>query len=150
MVEMRIPGLYFAFLILQMPIIKLDFNEGEFNNPRQTRSLDTDRPRECKQEDNEPRCCRYPFVLDCDEVGEDFQVIIAPKRYWANYCNGNCPDYALPNTGHMQLMRGLPQRSQRCFSPSHLQPLTLLYLGEMGDVMRGELQGMTIAECKCT
>lgn len=132
-----------------MPIIKLEFNEGEYNNPRQKRSLSSDNGLGCNPDDEESRCCRYPFVLDFAELGDDFDFIISPKRYWANYCKGNCPEYILPNTPNLQLTRGLPPRAQRCCSPTRLNPLTLLYMNEHGDILQGELQGMSISSCGC-
>ncbi|CAG9832124.1 unnamed protein product [Diabrotica balteata] len=43
----------------------------------------------CDDESNETICCRYPLMVDFEAIGLDF--IIAPKRYDAYMCSGECP-----------------------------------------------------------
>lgn len=129
-----------------MPLVKLEINE-QLNN-RDKRSAYSDMPLACNPEDNEERCCKYPFVLDFDELGPDFEFIISPKRYWANYCKGLCPDYVLPNNANVQLTRGA-HRSERCCSPSGVASLKLIYMNDYGDVLRGDISGMSISSCGC-
>lgn len=132
---------------MQLPLVKLEINEKEYNS-RNRRSVHSDLPLACNPEDNERRCCRYPFVLDFDELGPDFKFIISPKRYWANYCKGVCPDYVLPSSPNIQLTRGV-HRSQRCCTPSSVDSLTLIYVNENQDIMRGVIPGMSISSCGC-
>lgn len=129
---------------LQVPLVKLELKD--YNPAVSKRSLDA-MPLHCEPEDNEARCCRYNFVLDFDELGSEFDFIISPKRYYANYCAGNCPSYILPN--NLPLVMGFRRKVQRCCTPSVVSPLTLIYHDERGGIMQSELPGMSISECSC-
>ncbi|XP_067930041.1 growth/differentiation factor 8-like [Watersipora subatra] len=131
----------------RLPLVKLQLNEKEYNR-RNKRSLDTDAPLSCHPEDNEQRCCRYPFVVDFDELGPDFKFIMSPKRFWANYCKGICHEYVLPANPNMQLTRGV-HKTERCCSPSSVEPLTMIYMTDEGDILRGNIPGISITSCGC-
>lgn len=134
-------------MFLQIPLVKLEFNEAEYNK-RNRRSVGSDLPLACDPKDKERRCCRYPFVLDFEELGADFRFIISPKRYWANYCKGICPEYVLPNNVNIQLTRGV-NKARRCCTPTAVNSLTLIYLNDEGDIMKGVIPGMSIQSCGC-
>ena len=47
-------------------------------------------PHVCRQgaNNNQSSCCLYDLVIDFEKVGWEF--VIAPKRYNAYICNGEC------------------------------------------------------------
>ncbi|CAG2069157.1 unnamed protein product, partial [Timema podura] len=44
---------------------------------------------DCDGTKDEKRCCRYPLTFDFEKFGWDW--IIAPKKYEAHGCFGECP-----------------------------------------------------------
>lgn len=120
------------------------------NEPRYKRSFD-EVPLSCNVEDRETRCCRYKFVIDFEQMGPDFDFIIQPKRYLANYCAGTCPTYYLPNNIHANLLQGLTRHKlQRCCTPTKMKPLEILYIDDNGSMVTGVLPSMTIEKCDCS
>ena len=73
---------------------------------------------------------------------------LSPKRYWANYCKGVCPQYILPNNPNIHLTRSV-NPAQRCCTPSSVKSLTLIYMNDEGDIMRGVIPSMSISSCDC-
>ena len=45
-------------------------------------------PHTCQAEANETKCCLYDLMIDFEKVGWEF--VIAPKRYNAFICSGEC------------------------------------------------------------
>lgn len=45
-------------------------------------------PNVCRPGSNKTKCCLYNLMIDFEKVGWDF--VIAPKRYNAYICNGEC------------------------------------------------------------
>jgi hypothetical protein len=45
-------------------------------------------PQVCQAGSNNSKCCLYDLMIDFEKVGWDF--VIAPKRYNAYVCMGNC------------------------------------------------------------
>jgi hypothetical protein len=45
-------------------------------------------PQTCQAGSNETKCCLYDLVIDFEKAGWEF--VIAPKRYNAYICNGDC------------------------------------------------------------
>ncbi|XP_022693182.1 growth/differentiation factor 8-like isoform X2 [Varroa jacobsoni] len=43
----------------------------------------------CDETNRQVRCCRYPFTVNFEDFGWNW--IIEPRKYEANYCNGECP-----------------------------------------------------------
>lgn len=52
------------------------------------RSRRNTQPNVCRPGSNETKCCLYDLMIDFEKVGWDF--VIAPKRYNAYICNGEC------------------------------------------------------------
>lgn len=124
----------------------LNENEGRYK-----RSTFDEVPLSCEVEDREKRCCRYKFVIDFEQMGPDFEFIIQPKRYLANYCAGSCPTYYLPSNANGQLLMGLSrQKHQRCCTPKTVKPLEIIYVDEYGRVVTGLIPEMTIEKCDCS
>ena len=57
----------------------------------------------CEESSPEVRCCRYPLTVDFEAFGWDW--IIAPKRYEANYCAGECPYVFMQKYPHTHLVQ---------------------------------------------
>ena len=132
---------------LQTPLVKITLNE---ERGRYKRSFD-EVPTRCKVEDKEDRCCRYTFSLDFSKLGPDFDFIIQPRAFEANYCAGICPNYYLPPDGNSKLLVGLvPQKLQRCCTPTKKSSLQILYVTEDGNYNLGEIPEMTINRCSCS
>ncbi|KFV72482.1 Growth/differentiation factor 11, partial [Struthio camelus australis] len=69
------------------------------NNKRSRRNLGLD----CDEHSTESRCCRYPLTVDFEAFGWDW--IIAPKRYKANYCSGQCEYMFMQKYPHTHLVQ---------------------------------------------
>ncbi|KOX79213.1 Inhibin beta chain [Melipona quadrifasciata] len=81
----------------------------------------------CDEASQETRCCRYKLTVDFEKFGWDW--IIAPKKYDANYCSGDCPMAflpAYPNT-HIVSLAEPPNNSGPCCAPRKLSEITMLY-----------------------
>lgn len=109
------------------------------------RSLDS-LPLSCEPGDKEERCCRYNFVLDFTELGGEFDFIVSPKRYYANYCAGKCPTYHLPS---LPITMGMRRQVNRCCTPSDMSSLMLVYLDNGHSIVQSELPKMSISSCGC-
>lgn len=101
----------------------------------------------CTESEYEPRCCLYPLVVDFDKFGWDW--IIAPKKYEANYCAGECRINFLPRYTHTHVMQ-LTKSAQACCSPRKMQPLNLLYFNRQEMVIHTTLTHMIVESCSCS
>ncbi len=102
----------------------------------------------CKEGSVEERCCKHPLTVDFDEFGWDW--IIAPRRYRADYCSGECPFVFLskyPHTHFMQQQNNLT--AGPCCTPTKMSPLSLLVRKSEVSIMYGILPGMVVDRCGC-
>uniref|UniRef100_A0A4W5NH98 Growth/differentiation factor 8 n=1 Tax=Hucho hucho TaxID=62062 RepID=A0A4W5NH98_9TELE len=78
---------------------------------------------DCDEESSETRCCRYPLTVDFEAFGWDW--IIAPKRYKANYCSGDCEYMHLQKYPHTHLVNKANARGTTglCCTPTKMSPL---------------------------
>lgn len=118
----------------------------------------------CDDKTDEVRCCRYPLTIDFVEFG--WEWVIAPKRYEANYCAGECSLFTMTGAfPHTHLLRqtaaGGGNRkggndkllgSQRggCCSPRKMSPISMLYLDNNLNVIYGVLPNMVVDQCDCS
>jgi hypothetical protein len=103
----------------------------------------------CDDKMNEPLCCRYPLMVDFEEFGWDF--IIAPKRYDAHYCSGECPYITLQKHAHTHLMKiASPNSAQPCCAPRKMSAISMLYFDQQLNVVYGSLPGMVVDRCGCS
>ncbi|KAJ8984020.1 hypothetical protein NQ317_012243 [Molorchus minor] len=103
----------------------------------------------CDDTMNEPLCCRYPLMVDFEEIGFDF--IIAPKRYDAHMCAGECPFVTLQKYAHTHLiMMSSPNSAQPCCAPRKMSAISMLYFDEQLNVVYGSLPGMVVDRCGCS
>ncbi|XP_015927346.1 growth/differentiation factor 8 [Parasteatoda tepidariorum] len=104
----------------------------------------------CEENADEVRCCRYPLTVDFEEFGWDW--IIAPKRYEANYCSGECPYVFLQKYPHTHLVQQAnPQGSAGpCCAPRKMSSISMLYFDSDFNIIYGMLPGMVVDRCGCS
>ncbi|KAJ8949168.1 hypothetical protein NQ318_021659 [Aromia moschata] len=104
----------------------------------------------CEDNANEPLCCRYPLMVDFERIGFDF--IIAPKRYDAHMCAGDCPFVTLQKYAHTHLiqMSKPSTTTQPCCAPRKMSAMSMLYFDEQLNVVFGSLPGMVVDRCGCS
>ncbi|CAI9590392.1 unnamed protein product [Staurois parvus] len=105
------------------PFIELRVME---NNKRSRRNLGLD----CDEHSTESRCCRYPLTVDFEAFGWDW--IIAPKRYKANYCSGQCEYMFMQKYPHTHLVQQANPRGSAgpCCTPTKMSPINMLYFND--------------------
>ncbi|XP_072383265.1 growth/differentiation factor 8 [Diabrotica undecimpunctata] len=102
----------------------------------------------CDDESNETICCRYPLMVDFEAIGLDF--IIAPKRYDAYMCSGECPYVTLQRYAHTHLKQiAKPVSLPPCCTPRKLGSISMLYFDQHLNVVYGSLPGMVVERCGC-
>ena len=81
----------------------------------------------------------------------EWDFIIAPKKFVANYCAGKCPYAYAQTVPHSFLINAAnPQRDLGlCCSPTELYSIDIVYLDESGKIMKGRLSGMIAEKCSC-
>ncbi|XP_050302121.1 growth/differentiation factor 11 isoform X2 [Anthonomus grandis grandis] len=103
----------------------------------------------CDEKANEPLCCRYSFIVDFVEIGLDF--IIAPKRYDAHMCSGECPYVTLQKYPHTHLLKmSQPNTAAPCCAPRKMSSISMLYFDAAMNVVVGSLPGMVVDRCGCS
>ncbi|XP_023317024.1 growth/differentiation factor 8-like [Trichogramma pretiosum] len=104
----------------------------------------------CDEASQETRCCRYKLTVDFEKFGWDW--IIAPKKYDANYCSGDCPMAFLPvypNT-HIVSLAEPPNNTGPCCAPRKLSEITMLYFDNEYQIVFSRLPGMVVERCGCS
>ncbi|KAM9766906.1 growth/differentiation factor 8-like [Menidia menidia] len=104
----------------------------------------------CEEESAETRCCRYPLTVDFEEFGWDW--IIAPKRYRANYCSGECEFTHLQQYPHAHLVNKANPRGSAgpCCTPSKMSPINMLYLNRNEQIIYEKIPSMVVDNCGCS
>ncbi|XP_076327467.1 growth/differentiation factor 8-like [Tachypleus tridentatus] len=126
------------------------FIEIEMKKPQAMRSKrDTD-GLVCNLDTTEVRCCRYPLTVDFVEFKWDW--IIAPKRYEANYCSGECPFVFLHRYPHTHLVQQIDPYGSigPCCAPSKMSSISMLYFDDSSNIILGYLPGMMVKKCGCS
>lgn len=107
----------------------------------------------CEEKSEEVRCCRYPLTVDFEQFGWNW--IIAPKKYSANYCSGECPSVFMNNFPHTHLVQQVggvvghtPPGS--CCSPKRMNSISMLYVDSNYNVIYGVLPNMVVDRCGCS
>lgn len=104
----------------------------------------------CQENSPEVKCCRYPLTVDFEEFGWDW--VIAPKRYEANYCSGECPYVFLQTYPHTHLVTQAksPGSTGPCCAPRKLSQINMLYFNpEQSNIVLGMLPNMVVEKCGC-
>uniref|UniRef100_A0A1Q3FPU8 Putative transforming growth factor beta bone morphoproteintic protein n=1 Tax=Culex tarsalis TaxID=7177 RepID=A0A1Q3FPU8_CULTA len=123
------------------PYIEIEFRDAPKKRIKRNLSLD------CEENDNETRCCRYPLTVDFEKFGWDW--IIAPKRYEASYCAGECMLSFLPKYEHTHVMQ-LSTSAIPCCSPKKMSPIKLLYFDLSYRVIYSTIPNMIVEKCSCS
>lgn len=104
---------------------------------------------DCDENSPESRCCRYPLTVDFEDVGWDW--IIAPKRYKANYCSGECEYMHLQKYPHTHLVNKANPRGTAgpCCTPTKMSPINMLYFNQEEEIIYGKIPSMVVDRCGC-
>ncbi|XP_061194053.1 growth/differentiation factor 8-like [Saccostrea echinata] len=119
------------------------------HNQREKRST----PLNCDEQNQFDTCCRYPLTVDFVEFGWDF--VIAPQRYDAYYCAGECRDEGLSESGHSAVVQQIPEsrllstNPGPCCSPARMANLKMLYFDHQSRVQLTTLPRMKVVRCGC-
>lgn len=116
--------------------------------PRDQRKKRTKRSSlRCAKGSAESRCCRHELTVDFDKFGWDW--IIAPKKYDANYCAGECKIAFMQQYAHTHVMQ-LSTAANPCCSPRKMTPMQLLYFDTQLNIVLGTIPNMIVEECFCS
>ena len=105
----------------------------------------------CEANSDEERCCLYPLEVDFGEWEWDW--IINPRRYAANYCAGLCPFVFQPEYPHTHLVQQSninPSSGGPCCNPSKMSSISLLYYNDEENIVYGTLPKMVADVCSCS
>uniref|UniRef100_A0A3Q4BUS3 Growth/differentiation factor 8 n=1 Tax=Mola mola TaxID=94237 RepID=A0A3Q4BUS3_MOLML len=124
------------------PFMEVKISEG----PRRARR---DVGLDCDENSPESRCCRYPLTVDFEDFGWDW--IIAPKRYKANYCSGECEYMHLQKYPHTHLVNKANPRGTAgpCCTPTKMSPINMLYFNREEQIIYGKIPSMVVDRCGC-
>ncbi|XP_057707481.1 growth/differentiation factor 8 [Corythoichthys intestinalis] len=105
---------------------------------------------DCDENSPESRCCRYPLTVDFEDFGWDW--IIAPKRYKANYCSGECEYMHLQKYPHTHLVNKANPRGNAgpCCTPTKMSPINMLYFNRKEQIIYGKIPSMVVDRCGCS
>lgn len=102
----------------------------------------------CDEASDETNCCRYPLIVDFELIGFDF--IIAPKKYNAHMCSGDCSFLTLQKYAHTHLAQiAAPKSLPPCCTPRKMSGISMLYFDSQLNVVYGSLPGMVVDRCGC-
>lgn len=101
---------------------------------------------DCDEHSTESRCCRYPLTVDFEDFGWDW--IIAPKRYKANYCSGEC----VQKYPHSHIVNKANPRGSAgpCCTPTKMSPINMLYFNDREQIIYGKIPSMVVDLCGCS
>ncbi|KAK5891071.1 hypothetical protein CgunFtcFv8_018363 [Champsocephalus gunnari] len=117
------------------------------DNPKRSRR---DSGLNCDEDSSETRCCLYPLTVDFEEFGWDW--IIAPKRYRANYCSGECEFMHLQQYPHAHLVNKANPRGSAgpCCTPTKMSAINMLYFNRKEQIIYGKIPSMVVDHCGCS
>ncbi|XP_062862483.1 growth/differentiation factor 8 [Trichomycterus rosablanca] len=126
-----------------LPFLEVKVSESPKRSRRES-GLD------CDENSSESRCCRYPLTVDFEDFGWDW--IIAPKRYKANYCSGECDYVHLQKFPHAHLVNmAIPRGTAGpCCTPTKMSPINMLYFSEKEQIINRKLPAMVVDHCGCS
>ncbi|OCT63925.1 growth/differentiation factor 8 [Xenopus laevis] len=139
-----------------LPIAFRGSNEDGLNPFIEVKVMDTpkrsrrDFGLDCDEHSTESRCCRYPLTVDFEAFGWDW--IIAPKRYKANYCSGECGIVFMQKYPHTHLAQQANPRGSAgpCCTPTKMSPINMLYFNENEQIIYGKIPAMVVDRCGCS
>ncbi|KAL3056723.1 hypothetical protein OYC64_019246 [Pagothenia borchgrevinki] len=125
------------------PFMEVKISEG----PKRLRR---DSGLDCDENSPDSRCCRYPLTVDFEDFGWDW--IIAPKRYKANQCIGECEYMHLQKYPHTHLVNKANPRGTAgpCCTPTKMSPINMLYFNRKEQIIYGKIPSMVVDRCGCS
>ncbi|XP_053327836.1 growth/differentiation factor 8-like [Spea bombifrons] len=104
---------------------------------------------DCDEFSTETMCCRYPLTVDFEAIGWDW--VIAPKKYKANYCSGECQLQFLQKLPHTHVVQQANPKGTfgPCCSPTKMSSINMLYFNDESEVIQGNIPGMVVDRCGC-
>ena len=135
-------------ITLQGPYLQIDIQDGSWRSRVKRTTIN----RVCSEE-YDPKvtqCCMWPLKIDFDEFNWDW--ILFPRSYDANFCSGDCylgVQSEDPLIQKMQLSGSLVSAGP-CCAHRKMSPLEILYLDNDGNVIMGKLHNMKITRCGCS
>nr|QYF06711.1 myostatin [Holothuria scabra] len=96
-------------------------------------------------------CCKYPMEIDFEEMGWDW--VIAPRRYDANYCHGDCPRQYMLQYAHSQIVDAIGNpplgATGPCCAPRTMSGLSMLHTDRDDNIQFTVIDSMTVDACHC-
>ncbi|KAL6723084.1 hypothetical protein Aduo_018127 [Ancylostoma duodenale] len=109
----------------------------------------------CTETMKEPGCCLYDLYVDFAEFGWDF--ILAPQRYNAYICHGDCMKKEPSTMAHTRLASNGPVNAEQlkthtlnCCQPSEYDTIKIVYLNQKNQMTVAKLDGMIARKCSCS
>ncbi|XP_037542207.1 growth/differentiation factor 8 [Nematolebias whitei] len=104
---------------------------------------------DCDENSPETRCCRYPLTVDFEDLG--FGWVIAPKRYKANYCSGECEDMHLQMYPHTHLVNKAKPKGTigPCCTSTKMSSINILYFDQNAQIIYSKIPSMVVDRCGC-
>ncbi|KAG8225067.1 hypothetical protein J437_LFUL000046 [Ladona fulva] len=127
-----------------IPFVEVHTTDGRKHRTKRTIGLN------CNENSRETRCCRYPLTVDFEDFGWDW--IIAPKRYEANYCSGECPYVFLQKYPHTHIVQQANPGGTAgpCCAPRKMSSISMLYFDNEFNIIYSLLPGMVVDRCGCS
>ncbi|EDO49535.1 predicted protein [Nematostella vectensis] len=102
---------------------------------------------DCDPYSHERRCCRYELTVDFEKFSWNW--IIAPKRFRAYYCTGECQEIMLPMYPHAHMVKKSTGK-RPCCSPTKMSSISMIYFDFNQQIMFEEVPAMVAETCGCT
>ncbi|CAM1322021.1 MSTN (predicted) [Pycnogonum litorale] len=129
----------------QRPFIEVKTTKEKRRRTKRKSGLD------CNEDSKETRCCRYPLTVDFEDFGWDW--IIAPTRYEANYCSGECAFVFLQKYPHTHLVQQASPGGNAgpCCTPRKMSQISMIYHDSVhGNIIYSNIPGMVVDRCGCS
>uniref|UniRef100_A0A183C999 TGF_BETA_2 domain-containing protein n=1 Tax=Globodera pallida TaxID=36090 RepID=A0A183C999_GLOPA len=114
---------------------------------RSRRNLNMCRP----GQNSTQKCCLYDLVIDFEKIGWGF--VIAPKRYNAYICSGECSGFAVGANSATMTRQHAANAAKidhyQCCHPKEYTGIMILFIKENSEVLAREVPNMVAKECGC-
>ena len=101
----------------------------------------------CDPAAKQKNCCLYNLTVDFKSI--NWNWIIAPQRFDANFCAGDCPAF-YKHGRHIPLIQRIQRDYKPCCSPSKMSSITVLYFDDKSNLLVGEIPGIVTNSCSCS
>nr|CAD7411872.1 unnamed protein product [Timema poppensis] len=100
---------------------------------------------DCDGTKDEKRCCRYPLTFNFEKLGWDW--IIAPTKYEAHGCFGECPYGFLQKYPYTHIV-SMEDKSPCCL-PVKMSSISILHFDNHSNILLSTIPGMVVETCGC-